>query len=202
MLKLYPFAARLLLYQVPLIMINLLVGMEFIYFFLKRIIQPKRILLAVFLIFPALQVNQLLDSYPFRHEELKDSLSFVSRNIKPGEKIYIYYGAKPVYEYYSYTSKFNMDEHIVDGSGDSHNLPEDLVRLKRLRGAFWIVFSHDYRNEEAIIIDFLNSKGILKNRFTTVKSSAYLFFFKIPVCFTVNRSRIVFRYHRYPEDRE
>jgi hypothetical protein len=41
--------------------------------------------------------------FPFKKEEIKESLNYIENNVLEGDKIYIYYGAKDAFNYYQST---------------------------------------------------------------------------------------------------
>ena len=94
------------------------------------------------------------------------------------DKIYVYYGAKDAFKYYDKIGFTNFSVPIILGTSSRQNKLKYIEDLKKLKGNNWLLFSHNYNNEEEYIIGKLDSFGY-KNveTFRAQGSSAYLYNF-------------------------
>jgi hypothetical protein len=172
--KLYPFSQRLLLYNIPLLIIIITYGYKY---FIKK---NNKLLnytksISLFLLLFCL-INLILAKYPFEKEEIKKSISYIEKNISEGEKVYIYYGAIPSYKYYSKIGVAKFSGQVFIGKSHRNNKNEYTKDINKIKGKVWILFSHNYEKEKEFILDFIKHKGGIKiKQFETVDSSTYLF---------------------------
>jgi len=107
-------------------------------------------------------------------------LDDLQKKVKPGDKIYVYYGAVKAFKYYHKTKYYRMIDKGNIIWGDSHRddinkYAVDLEKILKRNMRIWIVFSHWWENERIYIIDYLNNKGDLKMEISSIGALAYLF---------------------------
>jgi hypothetical protein len=172
--KLYPFSQRLLLYNIPLLIIIITYGYK--YFIEKNnklLIYTKSI--SFFLLLFCL-INLILSKYPFEKEEIKKSINYIEKNISIEDKVYVYYGAIHSYNYYSKIGEAKFTRQVIIGKSHRKNKNNYTKEINKLKGKVWILFSHNYENEKELILEFIKSKGGIKiKQFETIDSSAFLF---------------------------
>ena len=116
---------------------------------------------------------------PFKCEEIKKSINYIQKNIKKSDKIYVYYGSENAFKYYNDIHYIKPSVPIIKGTEHRNNNDAYISELKNLEGRNWLLFSHIYYNEEAFIIEKLDSIGYNKiETFNAFGSSAYLYDFK------------------------
>ncbi|MFZ4414583.1 MAG: hypothetical protein ACOYOV_15980, partial [Bacteroidales bacterium] len=178
--RLYPFDVRLILYLSPIIIILAGFGFDFlikkagIHIKDKKLrVFPFGITFLLFIIF--------IGKFPIRKEEIKKSLHFFNRNLASGEKLYLYYGAKPAFDYYKLASFYNIAiDPIEFGSWKDGISENDFEKFKFLTGRNWILFSHTKKVEENDLIKKLDSIGYNKcKEYKTYGSSIYLYDFSL-----------------------
>jgi len=177
-LKLYPFSGRLVLYQIPLIILLMVNGSEFLFVTIRQRFKnlPKysRLILIVLFFVP------LFIRYPNRREETKESLQFMESYIQKEDNIYIYNPASVAYRFYTSSGKFSFHNKVTIGNIFRNDDIKYVNEIKNLKGHTWLLFAHVFPldqkiNEETFIINSLKNSG---NEFLlsykTKGSSAYL----------------------------
>ena len=117
-------------------------------------------------------------AFPLKKEEIKKSISYINNKKIESDKVYVYYGAKNAFKYYDKIGYTNFSVPIILGTSSRQNKLKYIEDLKKLKGNNWLLFSHNYNNEEEYIITQLDSLGY--NRIETFRahgSSAYLYDF-------------------------
>lgn len=178
-LQQYPYDIRLVLYQLPLFIL------VFAYFidqltailFTRSLFQAASIAIACYYLFSI----EVFRKFPLEREELKKSLHFIEKNARPGDSLYVYYGAWAAFTYYhqqGHPLKKQLPYIIGRSHLDDNNLY--LEELSSMSGRVWVLFSHGYpfdgsRKEEKFIVSGLGRRGRLISQFENVDTSVYLF---------------------------
>lgn len=180
----YPFAVRFLLFTVPIFLILLMAGLERICLFISRFSRLAAYLFwvacALFLLYQPSKLALKNFREPVLVEHIKPVMSYLEDNVQTGDSLYIYYGAKYAYTYY--TSIFSVSADNVVIGQPSRNKPEKYIsEVAQFIGQdrFWILFSHHCRlceiNEDKYILDYLARVGNKVDQFSSSGSAAYLF---------------------------
>jgi len=173
----YPFAGRLLLFYVPLMLISVARGAWSVCAALRPT-QPfaAAVLLGVLLAAPALEVYQQMRR-PLRHEQLTDVLADLRPRVRPGDQVYVYYGAIPAWTFYTRDNPMPG----VATLGDRHR---ELVtgfrdELRKLSGhpRVWLVFSHRHEGEEPLIRAYADGLGECREEIRHEGATAYRYDF-------------------------
>ncbi|QDU18759.1 glycosyltransferase family 39 protein [Urbifossiella limnaea] len=142
----YPFAGRLLLFLVPLMVLGVGYGAHAV----AAALRPKQAfaaaaLLGVLVAAPALEAYQGTKR-PMREEQLRPVLDAVRAELRPGDKVYVYYGAVPAFLHYTRDNPFPA-EAVTLGTEARANRLEYRTQLAELKGAarVWLVFSHRHQ---------------------------------------------------------
>ena len=155
-LKLYPFDLRLILFQVGFYILVISIGIIFITDL--SIQKTKNNWIARLpLILVLIPCITFFKNYPAKIEEIKQSIIFISNNIKPNETIYVYYGARMAFNYYTQIGKIKFENKIVFGNGFRGNNQKYVEEIKNNKQKCWILFSHIYDDESSYIINSLDS---------------------------------------------
>lgn len=175
-LRKYPISGRLLLYIVPIVLIFVSEGIEHI-----RIKTYNYSTIIVITLIGLLVFSPLIDSSyhllkPYTKEEIKPVLSYIKKNKKSGDLIYIYYASRVAFRYYSERYGFNNNEYIVGVSSryNPQNYINDLNKLPESE-RLWILFSHVHQDGEGFFLNYLNSKGKIIDSFKAKGASVYLY---------------------------
>ncbi len=129
--------------------------------------------------YPLLQAGYHLIK-PRTREEVRSVLEYLKRLKKNSDVIYIYYGARAAFEYYSQKYGFNENSYIK-GIASRNNLGGYIDDINKLCGTkrVWIVFSHIYRrggvDEEKFYLFYLDRIGKRLDCFRSVGASIYLY---------------------------
>ena len=177
-LKLYPFGLRFYLYAFPTIILLYVVGLHRLWSFINdHLIKiPNTLLLFPVLVF----YYPLSKGLPLEKQEIKESMEFLSKNIEKGDKIYLYNGAIPAFEFYKRYYPELADIGIDYGSEYREDRRRYIEEILELDGEIWLVFSHVYpfgeptESEEEYIISSLKSDSLpIQAEHITTCSSVY-----------------------------
>lgn len=192
----YPFAGRLLLFLVPLMVLGTARGAWMVGSALGRV-QPVAVaaLLAVLVSAPCLETYQEFRK-PLRYEQLEPLLAELRGEWRPGDRMYVYYGAVPAFTFYTRETPFPADA-VVLGTEARKKRTEYRAQLAGLKGSrrVWLVFSHRHRHEESDITAYAEGLGRCERVLTRPGTAAYLFDFTAPPGSAVSQPPT-------PEDRE
>jgi len=185
----YPFAERLLLFAVPLALLVLAEAVERLYRLARQLSAPAGWLaaavLGAYLIGPpALLAGRLLQTPP-RGEDIKPLMVYLDQQRRPGDAIYVYYGALPAFEYYAPFYGIGAGQ-FVPGNDNRTDPNQYRIDLGGLAGQprVWIVFSHICPtcrvNEEAEYVADLDQMGLRLAEVRAEAASAYLYDLRPP----------------------
>jgi hypothetical protein len=177
----YPFAGRLLLFLVPLGILGVARGGWMLADALRhRLPVAAAVLLAVLVVAPSLEAVQEIRK-PARSEQLELVLDRVRGEWQPGDRMYVYYGAKPAFLYYTRDAAFPADA-VEFGAEARSNRTEYREQLAKFRGQrrVWLVFSHRHQNEELVIRVYAEGMGRCERTVSGHGAAAYLFDFTVP----------------------
>ena len=177
----YPFAGRLLLFLVPVMVLGAARG-AWAVFSTLRPLQP----VAAFGLLGVLVAAPMLEAYqevrrPMRYEQLNPVVEQLRGEWRPGDRMYVYYGAVPAFTYYTRNEAFPADA-VTLGSEARGNRIEYREQLLPFRGSrrVWLVFSHRHKHEESDIRAFAEGLGRCERVLGAPGAAAYLFDFTAP----------------------
>jgi hypothetical protein len=107
-------------------------------------------------------------------------MSHISDSHLSTDLIYIYYGARPAFEFYAPLYGFTRNDYIVGLSArnDPAKYLQDIDYLKGNQRV-WFVFSHNCSwcgvNEQIFIVEHLNEIGLKRSEFNSDGASVYLY---------------------------
>jgi len=180
----YPFADRLILFVIPLLIIPLAEGTEQLIKTLPttQFRHASIFLIGIILFYPLVTTLNYL-AKPKLKEEIRPVIEHVRENWQEGDIIYVYYGAKRPFAYYQPQYQFQDDDYII-GIEARDEWVKYLPDLNQLRehNRVWLIFSHvhsgDGINEEKLLINWLDRTGaIQKDWFPRAGAASYLYEF-------------------------
>ncbi len=170
----YPFAGRLLLFLVPAAVLLVAAGAgwlaEFAHSGGKVVVA---LLVGVLVAAPVLEASQEMRR-PARSEQLAPVMTAVRDRWKPGDTVYVYYGAEPAFRFYSRKTPFPADA-IVWGADHRGGGYADELKGLAGRGRVWVVFSHRHKNEEGTMRGQLDMLGRCVAAVERPGAAAYLY---------------------------
>ena len=179
----YPFYDRFLLFALPGICLFLGEGMEYLQYRLGNLNSMLGVVatmgLAVALFYAP--VSQAWHNFrqPDMVEHMKPVLAYVQNSRKPGETIYVYYGAQPAFIYYAGQFGFKEGDYLL-GIASRRQPDRYLAQLNELKGRHvWLIFSHNCYwcqvDEQAYILTRLDAFGTRLAETYAPKASGYLY---------------------------
>lgn len=183
-LRKYPFSGRLLLFLLPLLFLLLAEGMKQVKIILLKVKRPLAELIYTFLVVyllynPTSIACKNLQSPPMG-EHIKPVMAYISKNYLIGDVIYVYYAARPAFEFYMPLYGFDQSDYIggIAARNDPVKYLEDIEKLRGYRRV-WFVFSHNCSwcivNEQEFFLEYLNKIGVKMGEFLSDGASVYLY---------------------------
>lgn len=180
----YPFANRLTVFTLPLVLVPGAEGIDQLLGLLSRSQFRLAVpFLIIILLFQPLQEGYEYLQKPILKEEIRPVLEHVRDNWQEEDIIYVYYGAYKPFLFYQEQFGFQESDYIlgIEARYEWVNYLPDLNRLREY-DRVWLVFSHvhsgDGVNEEQLMINWLNrTEAIQKDWFPRAGASAYLYEF-------------------------
>lgn len=175
--KIYPFDFRLILYLCPVLILLIAYGLEGIVSKIPRFKEFEQKWILSFIIPLCFAYLFPWNRFPIQKEEIKKSLTYISKNRKESDGLYVYYGANRPYKYYTRIQFFMHPGKTFIGNESHRDDPEQYLNdFKGLKGRYWLVFSHVHGSEEDFITGKLDSLQYKKlKQFRASGSSAYLY---------------------------
>jgi len=171
----YPFAGRLLLFVVPLLVLLVAYGAGSVIQTAGRSAPAVGVILVGLLLFPVVRSADNAIA-PEGREEIKPVLGYVARNRQPGDLVYVHFAARPAFDFYA--PRYAGFPEVVAGSRmddvDYVAIESDLERLRH-RGRVWILLSHTGQAEEDFFVAYLDRIGKRVDAVTATGASAYLY---------------------------
>jgi hypothetical protein len=155
----YPFAGRLLLFLVPLLVLGVARGAWAV----AATLRPNQPIAAVALIgvlvaAPALEAYQGLRRPP-REEQLEPVLNAVRAEMRPGDQVYVYYGAVPAFLHYTRDNPLPAEVTLgTEARANRIEYRQQLAAVKKCPRV-WVVFSHRHKHEESIVTAYAEGLG-------------------------------------------
>ncbi len=177
----YPFSGRFLLFAIPGLLLVVSEGLEQMGGVLRSSVPAVGLVLLGLLSLGPLRQAIAVSFHPYTIEELRPVLAYVQAREQPGDIIYVYYGAKPAFDYYCETSRFRAAGPVVEGRegrSDWRIYESDLTQLGGDRRV-WMVISHDWTSaavdEEKLLSYDLDAIGHRTDAFREPGAAAYLY---------------------------
>ncbi|MFH0878531.1 MAG: hypothetical protein V2A34_02350, partial [Lentisphaerota bacterium] len=176
----YPFDGRLLLFIVPALMILVAEGIAFLWESSPGPGRMAAVLLAMLLVVPAVffDVGNVIKPRP--HTEIRPVVQYLNQHWRPGDTLYLYYHAVPMFEYYMDTNLFAKGDYLegVEARTDWRKYADDLEKL-RGKDRVWVLLAHIYRkagvDEEKFFTYCLDGMGRQVDACRDANASVYLY---------------------------
>lgn len=173
-LEKYPFADRLALYAMPLLVLAVVQGLQ--------VVSHQRSAMVYFILTLAVIapcMKSLPDLLrPIQIEEVKPLLAYLDLNRRPGDHVYVYCGALQVVKYCRRNEAAESEFwHFGRYSRDDHTGYLDDISTMRKWTRVWFLFAHD-RDEERFFVSHID--GILLEKHKKIGASLYLYCFRQP----------------------
>jgi hypothetical protein len=165
------FAGRVILFLVPVLLLIVGAGVARIGAIFP--IWFSRAFVALLLL---LNIAPALLRIPYQRNEIRPVLEYVSRHQQPGDVVYVYYGARHVFDFYA--PRFPLEAATtVYGSCNRGEPARYLDEMDGLRGAprLWFVITHPVGMEARLLVEFLDLNGRRLDRIDTTNASATLY---------------------------
>lgn len=184
-LQKYPFSGRLLLFLVPLYLLVVAAGVEFVCQCLPRQRIPIAVCMTLILLYsPLFSAVSSMIYHPER-EGIKPVLKYISEQGRRGDLLYVYHGADVAFDFYSgYTQDYRGLDKLkiikgIDRTSDASSYQKD---LKQLDGypRVWLLLSHAWNpdanvDEEKLFCSLLDGMGRCLLRMKEAQASAYMY---------------------------
>jgi len=170
----YPLYGRLMLFTIPIFYILIAEGAcQFFEFFSNQKKYLGILFIILLLIYPVANGFHKLIT-PIFKEEIKPVIEYYIKNKEEKDKIYVYYGAKNAFKYYTYNKNVMF---LSSESGNRENPQNYLIELDKFKreGRIWFIFSHVYNDEEKIFTVYLDHIGYRIDSFKGSGASVYLY---------------------------
>jgi hypothetical protein len=177
-LHMYPFAGRLLLFLVPLMLLAVARGAWAVAVGL-RTTRPFAawLFLGLLVIAPTVETYQSF-RHPQREEQIVPVLAAVRDEMQPGDLVYVYWGAVPAFTYYTRDNPFPPGVVLgVEHHEDHLEYREDLQRFAG-RPRVWLIFSHPHQDEEVVVQSYAQALGECRRKIQQPGAAAFLFDFQ------------------------
>ena len=149
----YPFIDRLILFLVPSFLLGIAATVEWV----RRTMAvyfPRLAAVSLLLIAPALYA--MIAKLPvYQMENIKPVLTHLQTERRPGDMVYVFYGAAPAVSYYGAQYGFTENDYMIGACrrGDNRHYIEELDTF-RGHERVWVVLTHAlprYREREDIL---------------------------------------------------
>jgi len=163
----YPFAGRLMLFAVPLLIPLVAVGLMTLCESLAAVQRRLPILVLALVFLPPIHECWTLVKKPLHAENTREIVAHLAANRREGEPVHVHYGAIPGVAYYG--PKLGLQADGVTFSRAIRGGPAAVQaeELSAYRGQpmVWVVLSHRQAVEEAAIWAHLDAFGHLRSEF-------------------------------------
>jgi hypothetical protein len=174
-IKLYPFDTRLIIYQMPFIILTCAFGFDYLldYFKLKYYHINKPFLFIILALL--FTINFIRIGFPLKHFELKKGVSAINNEILPSDKFFVSYWSRLSFKYYLDLNKFEKIKEFKSDNGNIKVYEEELNAL--LPGRYWMFFSHNSSDQtrQKIFLNYCKDNNVsLKYVFKDYGIDVYL----------------------------
>jgi hypothetical protein len=187
-LQLYPVLERMILFLVPVGLILIGKLMEAVQQRLStRPILNAGIMLVVsiYLLYGPFTTSLGYFIHPKYYEHIRPAMAYVQQKVKPGDVMYVTYGAVPAFRFYA--PGYGLDKmRYESGERTDYQNPQIILqRLDALKGQkrVWILMSHVYEqddfNERDFILTHLDQIGTKIREIRNPDTSVYLFLYNL-----------------------
>ncbi|MBN9122393.1 MAG: glycosyltransferase family 39 protein [Planctomycetes bacterium] len=153
----YPFGGRLLLFLIPLGLLLVARGAWAVFDAVRDRNRFAALALIVLLVGAAAWQTSGTLRRPLRHEQIRPVIAQVRAEMRPGDRVYVYYSAIPAFQFYTRDNPF-PEERVTLGNEYPNNPGGYRDELNRLHGRVWVIYSHPHHGEEIMIRSMFESR--------------------------------------------
>jgi hypothetical protein len=172
----YPFGFRYVLFLSPIYFVALAAGLWSIWCANRWIgMATTALLCGVFIFFSphGAWPNPWL-SVP--REESGPVVAHLERHLRPDDAVYVYYGARPAFNYYYRGPRSNVRFGSWFRSAPAESKAVELIAAARGHPRLWLIMSHIHPGEDKQLVEILRAESCrLEDRFVTVNAAAFVF---------------------------
>ncbi len=160
-LKKYPFAGRLMLFAVPLLLVLVARGAAVLMERIRGLSLALPTLVVGLLLLPGVADCWWHVKQPLHAEEAREVVRQLEGLHAPGEPVYVYYGAVPAFAYYAWPGPIPREDVTlgVENRGGDPRRFLDEFRPLLVEPRVWVVLAHRQQSEEAAIRAYLDAAG-------------------------------------------
>lgn len=174
----YPFAGRLLLFYVPLMLLAVARGAWAIASALRPTLPLASVgLLALLVLAPVVETYQHVRK-PLREEQLTELLDDLRARVRPGDKVFVYWGGVPAFTFYTRHDPFPVPVVLGVEHDDERTPYRDELRQFIGEPRVWVVFSHRHRAEESLLRAYSESLGECQESLRRPGATAFRYDFR------------------------
>ncbi len=175
----YPIGGRLMLFLVPLAVLPVARGAWVVF---AALAEKNRLaafaMIAMLVVAPLWETVAMLRRPP-RHEELNPVLEQVRNEYQTGDRVFVYYGARPAFTFY--TREHPFPAAAVTFGEEHRDAPAGYrADLAPLRGRVWVIVSHRHGDEETVIRAALDCRGTCEREVQRPGAAANLYLLREP----------------------
>lgn len=173
-LRQYPFADRLILFLVPMLLMGIGASVDWVYQRAAAWSKYFGWIVCTALVVPGLYPMGACPP-PYRIEDMKPVMSHLEANWRSGDGLYVFHGATIAFSFYSADYGFRGNDYVFGGDHfcKSVRYREELDAL-RGRPRVWVVMTHApsrYREREDIL-SYLDAIGVRRDYFVVQSRAA------------------------------
>jgi hypothetical protein len=170
----YPFGGRLLLFLVPFGVLLVARGTAAVFDAVREKNRFAAFALIALLVGAAAWHTSDELRRPMRREQLRPVLEQMRPEMRPGDRVYVYYSAVPAYTFY--TRDHAVPAEVVTFGTEHRDDPSQyLAELNQLHGRVWVIFSHPHKHEETMIKSALESRAPCERAIKQAGAAAWLY---------------------------
>jgi hypothetical protein len=171
----YPLSGRFLLFALPILLADCSEGLAGLQLLKRPHGRILSALCALALLAPPASLAARHLVQPRLREEIRPLLEYLQDARKPGDALYVYYGATPAFLYYA--DRYQLPENLLLGRESRRDPSRYLAEIHSLNRhrRIWLLFSHVYTGrglDEELYIT--RSLGLIGPRRNTTGASLYL----------------------------
>jgi hypothetical protein len=158
-LRKYPFAGRLMLFAVPLMIVLVAHGAVTIADRLRDLGSFAWWAVVVAVCLGSFDECNTLRKRPLHAEDAREAVAELAAGWRPGDRVYVYYGAVPAFRHYAPPIPAAAVTFGGEHRGDDQWAYRDELSALRGHPRVWVLFAHRQRHEEAAVRAYLDAFG-------------------------------------------
>jgi len=158
-LKMYPIMPRLMLYLIVVVIIVITKGFDMMLHYFNSITKT-RITRYLILLLPLIMFIQVfVNGYPLKNAEIKNTIKYVEKRIKPDESVFVDSRAFKAFSYYRDIQYFKMNSPVIFGKKLAYNKKITLNYFDDIQGKTWLIFAGGNHGNNLKLMNKLKNEG-------------------------------------------